>query len=96
MREEMMLRVFVDYNTISDDERERVAINTVIFKYLLEHLQPNLPIILYDNESLEVNAVAEFDQEDQAWYGIPDWSTRRELPPLTQAELDSVSKLMSR
>jgi hypothetical protein len=91
----MALRVFVDYNTEGDDEKGRIAINTVIDKLLLGHLRPGLPLILFDSESLEVDAVAEYDQEHQAWYGVPDWSTRRDLPPLSKEELNRISQSWS-
>jgi hypothetical protein len=87
----MTLRVFVDYNTISDDPQGRIHINTVVQKYLLELLSPGLPLVLFDEESLEVDAVAEFDAEYDFWYGVPDWSTRRELPELTKEELKRIS-----
>ncbi|MBA3873540.1 MAG: hypothetical protein H0X30_30785 [Anaerolineae bacterium] len=91
----MALRVFVDYNTISDDVQGRIHINTVVFKSLLELLQPDLPLVLFDEESLEVDAVAEYELEYDFWYGVPDWSTRRELPQLTKEQQDNVHKLMS-
>jgi hypothetical protein len=78
----MSLRVYVDYNTIRDHELGKVHINTIVHKELLNHLIDGMPLILYDDESMEVEAIAEFDEAFQQWYAIPDWSTRRDLPPL--------------
>jgi len=86
----MALRVFVDYNTATDDLSSRISINTQLFKHLLDILSPGLPLVLYDEDSLEVDAVAEFNHEYQCWYGLPDWSTRRDLPPLTEEELKRI------
>jgi len=44
----------------------------------------------FDDESLEVDAVAEFDTKHQCWYGVPDWSTRRDLPQLTKEEMKRI------
>jgi hypothetical protein len=79
----MSLRVLVDYNTTLEDSRGRVYINTKVQKELLNHLIEAMPLTLYDYESLEVDAIAEFDEEEQGWYAIPDWSTRRDLPSLS-------------
>ena len=78
----MSLRVQVDYNTVLDDDRGRIFINTNAHKDLLNLLIPGMSLILYDYESLEVNAVAEFDETEQQRYAVPDWPTRRDLPPL--------------
>jgi hypothetical protein len=77
----MSLRVYVDYNTIRDDDRGRVHINTTVYKELLNQLIDGMALTLYDDESMEVEAIAEFDEARQWWYAIPDWSTRRDLPP---------------
>jgi hypothetical protein len=78
-----MLRVRVDFN--SDDEidgKHRIYINTVVEPELLNLLSPGLPITLYDSESLEFDAIAQYDANFQHWYGVLDLSTRRDLPPL--------------
>lgn len=94
----MTIRIFVDYNTIAAElssNGDRVSINTRVFKYLLDVLRPSLPVVLYDDESLEVDAIAEFDTEHQSWYGVPDWTTRRDLPALSDVELDRIRQSMS-
>jgi hypothetical protein len=92
----MALRVFVDYNSEGDDPQGRIRINTVVQKYLLEFLRPGMALVLFDEESLEVDAVAEFEPELEFWYGVPDWSTRRDLPQLTKEEMKRVTDLWSR
>ena len=77
----MKRRIHVDYNTIEiDDPRQKVYIDTYSEPELLEILCNGLSVVLYDHESLEVNAVAEYDEETKQWYGIPDWPTSRDLP----------------
>ena len=80
----MNVRFRVDFNEW-DNHTNRVRIwdgNT-------KHLQPGLEITLYDNDGLEVEAIAAFDEEHQFWYGLPDWSTRRDVPlPPIQSEHD--------
>ena len=75
----MPLRVSVDFNTMMVDPEERVCINTRIDKDLLEHLRPGLLVLLCD-ETLEVEAIAEFDEEHQRWLARPNWSTSPDLP----------------
>jgi hypothetical protein len=74
-----VLKVYVDFNTMAEHEKEWVHINTRVDSYLLEYLRPNLPLLLSSGD-LEVEAVAVYDPDFKHWYGIPDWSTRRDLP----------------
>jgi hypothetical protein len=73
-----MKRIYVDFNTMQTDERERVFVNTMVTPGLAEELQPGMPVTMYD-ECLEVTGVLEFEPARGLWYGVPDWSTRREL-----------------
>ena len=75
----MPMRVSVDFNTMMVDPEERVSINTGIHQDLLEHLRPGLLVLLCD-ETLEVEAIAEFDEEHRRWLARPNWSTSRDLP----------------
>ena len=75
----MAMRIYVDFNTITADPRDRVHINTCLDPTLVQKLRPGLTVMLYDEE-MEVAAVVEFDKHDQVWLGQPDWSTRRDLP----------------
>jgi hypothetical protein len=75
----MAVRLYVDFNTMTTDSKERVYINPQTHSALAQKLHPGLVVALYDEE-MEVDAVVEFDEHDQAWLGQPDWSTRRDLP----------------
>ena len=74
-----MIRIPVDFMTASADKKGRVYINTRVEKWVLDHLQPGLRVVLYEPD-LEVEAVVEFDEKFQQWYGAPDWSTRYDSP----------------
>jgi len=78
-----MLRIEVDFNTIQIDTRERVLIDAVINQSILQYLRHGLSVTLYTPQDTEVDAVLEFDQALQRWFGVPDWSTRRDLPSST-------------
>jgi hypothetical protein len=58
-----------------------VEIPPTLNTLLMNHLRSGLPIVVYDYDGLEFDAVAKFDERIQAWIGVPDWSTRRDLPP---------------
>lgn len=73
-----MKRVYVDFNTIQSDEKERVYINTGGHPELLEWLAENMRLIFYDEE-MEVEGVVEYDPQYGFWLGKLDWSTKRDL-----------------
>jgi hypothetical protein len=75
----MAVRLYVDFNTMAMDPKERVYINPNTHSALAQKLHPGLVVTLYDEE-MEVEAVVEFDEHDHAWLGQPNWSTRRDLP----------------
>jgi hypothetical protein len=75
----MAMRLYVDFNTMAIDPKERVYINPHTQPVLMQELHPGLVVILYDEE-MEVEAVVEFDEHDRAWLGQPNWSTRRDIP----------------
>jgi hypothetical protein len=75
----MLMRIYVDFNTMTMDAQERVFINTEVQKDLATHLRPGLSVVLYDEE-MEVEGIVEFDGEHQVWLGRPNWATRRDLP----------------
>ena len=75
----MVVRLYVDFNTMTTDPRERVYINTQIQPALAKDLRPGLVVTLYDEE-MEVDALVEFDEQDQVWLAQPHWWTRRDLP----------------
>jgi len=72
------MKIYVDFNTMQTEVRERVFINTMIHPGLAEELTPGMPVNIFD-ECPEVKAVLEFDSADGTWYAVPDWSTRRDL-----------------
>ena len=75
----MVVRLYVDFNTMTTDPKARVAINTQLQPALAQDLRPGVVVTLYDEE-MEVDALVEFDEQDQVWLGQPHWSTRRDLP----------------
>ena len=75
----MPMRIYVDFNTMTLDARERVTINTEMQKDLAVCLRPGLAVVFYDEE-MEVEGIVEFDEEHQVWLGRPIWGTRRDLP----------------
>lgn len=75
----MTLRIRVDFNTSMADERERVWINTGLQRELESLLRPDMWVVLSDTD-LEVSARLEYDAQDGRWYGVPNWSTSRDLP----------------
>jgi hypothetical protein len=75
----MVVRLYVDFNTMTTDPKERVYINTQLQPAVAKDLWPGLVVTLYDEE-MEVDAVVEFDEQDQVWLGQPHWSTRRDRP----------------
>mgnify|MGYP001614138995 CR=1 FL=1 len=74
----MVVRLYVDFNTMTTDPKARVYINTQIQPALAQDLRPGLVVTLYDEE-MEVDARVELDEQDQVWLGQPHWSTRRDL-----------------
>ncbi len=75
----MEMRIYVDFNTMAIDPKERVYLNTHMQPALEKDLRPGLVVTLCDEE-MEVEAIVEFDEQDQAWLGQPNWSTRRDRP----------------
>lgn len=81
----MAIRIYVDFNTMTTDPKERVYINTHMQPDRAKDLRSGLVVTLYDEE-MEVEAVVEFDEKDQTWLGQPDWSTRRDLSSLNSKD----------
>jgi DNA-binding transcriptional regulator/RsmH inhibitor MraZ len=84
----MEMRFYVDFNTMTIDPKERVYINTQMQPALGKDLRPGLVVTLCDEE-MEVEAIVEFDEQDQAWLGQPNWSTRRDLPFPSSKDISS-------
>jgi hypothetical protein len=73
-----MKRIYVDFNTIQTDERERVFVNTGTQPELIEQLAEGMRVIFYE-ECLEAEGVLEYDSMQKLWFGAIDWSTRKDL-----------------
>jgi hypothetical protein len=77
-----MVRIPVDFNTMNTNPDEKVVIYTKAhFKEdeeWIRELKAGCRVILYDGE-MEVEAILEGEPGAQIWYGIPDWSTRKDL-----------------
>ena len=84
----MAMRIYVDFNTMTTDPKERVYINTYMQPELAKDLRSGLVVTLYDEE-MEVEALVEFDQKDHVWLGHPNWSTRRDLFALNSKDTRS-------
>ena len=74
-----MIRIAVDFNTMTMDPLERVWIPASTANRLAESLRPSLPVVL-DDETLEVEAIAECDEADNGWWARPDRATYRDVP----------------
>ena len=72
------MRIYVDFNTMAQDDAERVWINPRVNADLATFFRPGLAVVLYD-EGLAVEAVLEYDAPSGTWWGRPDWSTSRDL-----------------
>jgi hypothetical protein len=80
----MPLRIFVDYNDYDTiDGKDRIPIYERGQEELVSQLVHHMPVIIYDWDNLEFDAVVEFNETYQSWYAFPDWSTRRDLPPIS-------------
>jgi len=81
-----VLRIYVDFNEMTADGK-RVLINTYSDQLVRDVLHPGLKVLLYTPGDLEVAGVVELDIDANGtewWYGVPDWTTVRELhiPPI--------------
>ena len=74
----MTMRLYVDFNTMAMDPKERVYINPHTQAVLMQELHAGLVVTL-DDEEMEVEAIVEFDEHDRVWLGQPHWSMRRDL-----------------
>ena len=72
------MRIYVDFNTMAQDDAERVRINPRGNGALAPSFRPGLAVVLYD-EGLEVEAILEYDAPSGSWWGRPDWSTSLDL-----------------
>jgi hypothetical protein len=78
-----IVRIAVDFNTMSMDTKRRVRIGregSEKNQELLRALHPGLSVVLYEDE-MQVRAIIEYDAKRKIWFGRPDWSTRELLYP---------------
>lgn len=72
-------RVLVDFNTMNQDlwsEERRVRVHPDDVKV---HFQSGMHVVLAD-DTLEVEAILEYDHDRGIWWARPDWSTLIDLP----------------
>ena len=74
----MTQRIYVDFNTMATDPKERVFINVQFQPDLVRILRPGMSVTLYDEE-MEVEALVEFDSVNLIWQGRPNWTTCRDV-----------------
>ena len=72
------MRIYVDFNTMAQDDAERIRVNRRVNGDLATSFRPDLAVVLYD-EGLAVEAVLEYDAPSGTWWGRPDWSTGLDL-----------------
>ncbi len=74
-----MLRSIADFNTLQVDP-EKLLLGTVGTPNgdRLCGLHSGEQVIL-DGGDLEVIATLQFDEKQQAWFALPDWTTHKEL-----------------
>ena len=78
----MEWRIYADFNTMARDREAQVWYARRVLidpsHYPRHDLQEGTVVILYD-ETLEVRAVLEYDQEQGRWRARPDRITQRDL-----------------
>ena len=75
-----LLRIWVDFNTLSLPPFDRVLIPTHAQPDLLPLMREGARVLLIENapsDSMEVEGVLRFDDQLGRWFGVPDWSTLR-------------------
>lgn len=70
-----MIRISVDFNTLTSPPIGKILIPTHVQPELLEFLRPGLQVTLYEENDFQVEAIVESDELYGIWYGIPDWTT---------------------
>ena len=59
----MVVRLYVDFNTMTTDPKERVYINTQLQPALAQDLRPGLVVTLYDEEMEVENHPNDIDDD---------------------------------
>lgn len=87
-----MLRIAVDYNTVTGDPEERFLIPARSDAAKAERLVPGLHVMLVDGDEYEVEAALEYDATRDTWYGRPLWDTYRDLTKTADVSLASTPR----
>lgn len=87
-----MLRIAVDYNTVTGDPEERFLIPTRFDAAKVERLVPGLHVVLVDGDEYEVETALEYDAPRDTWYGRPIWDTYRDLTKTPDGSLAGTSR----
>jgi hypothetical protein len=74
-----MIRIDVDYNTVTGDPAERFVIPARFSSSLSGTLYPGQRVMLVEPNEYEVEADLEHDALRNAWYGRPHWETFHDL-----------------
>ena len=74
-----MVRIEVDYNTVTGDPAERFVISSRSAADLQSSLFPGEHVMLVEQNEYEVEAILEYDVTRDAWYGLPCWETFHDL-----------------
>jgi hypothetical protein len=76
-----MLKLIVDFNNLTPDgEKVLVAQHTDTER--ITKLKPGMRVLLHEPGDFEVEAIVEPIEIREGvvrWFGLPDWSTRRDL-----------------
>ena len=87
-----MIRIEVDYNTVTGDPAERFVIPSRYRSVLSGKLSPGQRVILAEPNEYEVEATLEYDPICDAWYGRPDWDTFLHLSDASEATLAAATQ----
>lgn len=72
-------RIYVDFNTMNQDiwsKDRRIRIHE---SQVTPQFTEGMFVVAYD-ETLQVQAKLEHDEQHAVWWARPDWSTRQDLP----------------
>lgn len=69
-----LLRIPVDFNSMMMEPYQRVIVHPSVVAHYQYQLQPHLRVVLYDEE-MAVEAIMDYENYSQIWFGVPDWST---------------------
>jgi hypothetical protein len=70
------VKVSVDFNNCDAEGRVRLTTNGALedIERLQIKLEPDLKVLLDDNEGLAINGIVEFSKEENIWVAKFDWN----------------------